>query len=293
MKKIYKVPQIKAKYDYEFPLEVISKNDFIEGPGNESKIKKSLAKRNLHYLLGDKRRKGLILKKINRLSFLEKFITNFLKDKYPDRKIINIFSYGSYLYGTENYLPEDIDLGAIVSGKEFDYVINDIKIPKNNKLYGEVETNKINFFIYGRKNLEKGHPEEDNFVEGVKHENAIKREITSSFYRNAVIKGWDFSKIENNQKNILVHAGTLLQSCYVRFYNKSYKNESEKKRLVKISNRLLEAALFLVVVKKIKIDLDALFYLPENVQKNKTSKQEVKSWCDNLFNLYLEISSNF
>ena len=147
----------------------------------------------------------------------------------------NILIYGSYIYGDFDYKPEDIDVGMIVKGSFFRYIIDQIKLPIFIRRQLILPVEKISIFIYGEENMARGIPIDDTVIAGVIHKKATLHELSVGYLRDIIIKGRDWNLIKNNERNILVTIGNEIQNCYIRLLNKGKKREKLSIRLKKIA----------------------------------------------------------
>lgn len=284
-----KIPLIKDDgYRFKFPLQVFAKKvDFF---GNVEKIKKILEGRNIFYSVFNEKRRKLLIVRINSLNYLVEFLLDRIKREMPRANIISIYAHGSYLYGDFNYPPDDIDIGSVVEGCAFKYIINGIKIPDflRRKLIAPV--GKISLFIYGAENMSKGIPIDDTVIGGVIHKETTLRELSKAYWRSVVIWGRDFQYIENNERNILVNIARDLTGCYTRLFNYNNGKEDNQTRFRKIANRLVEINLFLKLLDPtLRNNWEYLFKLPLRAVNGDITYAEIKRLCDSTLSLYKEI----
>jgi len=285
-----RIPQIKDEgYQFKFPLRVFSikKVNLFK---NVEKIKEILEGRNIFYSVFDGKRRKLLIKRIISLNYLLEFLLNRIKHEIPRANIVSVYAHGSYLYGDFNYPPDDIDIGAVVKGCAFKYIINGIKIPDflRQKLIASV--GKISLFIYGEENMSKGIPIDDTVIGGVIHKETTLRELSKAYWRSVVIWGRDFRYIKNNERNILTNIARDLNGCYIRLFNYGNGKEDDRTRFRKIANRLIEINLFLkLLYPTLKNNWEYLFKLPLRAFKGELSYAEIKKLCDSTFLLYKKI----
>lgn len=240
-----KLPLRDGEYYYTFPLSIFSKKN-IKITEKREDIKKRLQDRNIYYNIFDKETRNTLIERVFYLKKLINFIVDFIKKEEPSRKILSIYSYGSYFYRNNNFIPEDIDIGVVLEGNIFKYILDKVFIPYSIHKKINLPTKKIRFFFYGKDNMSFGSPINDTVIAGVVHKETIKRELAISYWRNIVIWGKDFKYLENNKKNISVVIARMMNGCYERFrlYGKNNK-EDKKTTLRKISVRLIEVNVFM------------------------------------------------
>jgi len=206
----------------------------------------------------------------------------------------NILIYGSYIYGDFDYKPEDIDVGMIVKGSFFRYIIDQIKLPIFIRRQLILPVEKISIFIYGEENMARGIPIDDTVIAGVIHKQATLHELSVGYLRDIIIKGRDWNLIKNNERNILVTIGNEIQNCYIRLLNKGKKREKLSIRLKKIACRMIEINLLLKYLNQnLKLDFDYLFRLPTKTIKREVGYGEIKNLCDITFLKYTTLLKDY
>lgn len=279
-------------YAFRFPLQVFS-SDVVNFFGDVKKIEESLKGRNIFYSIFDKKRRKLLIDRIDSLNFLPQFVLNYLKKEMPKVTPISIFIYGSYLYGDFEYLADDIDVGIVVKKCFFKYIIDEIRTP----FFLEQELTlpkKISLFIYGEDNMSKGIPIDDTIVAGLVHKETTLRELSVAYWRDIVIWGKDFNYIENNEKNILVTLARNIKGCYTRLWNFGNGKEDDNIRFKKISTRIIEVNAFLkFLFPELKIDFEYLFKLPSRAVQGDISYTEIRKLCDSTLSLYKQVIKKY
>jgi hypothetical protein len=213
-----------------------------------------------------------------------------MKHEMPKATVISIFAYGSYLYGDIDYIPDDIDIGVIVKGNAFKYLIDKITIPPYLRKKLIIPVKKISLFIYGADNMSEGIPIDDTIIAGITHRETTLRELSVAYWRDVVIWGKEFNYLENNKRNILVTLARMINGCYARLLNYGNKREDDITRFKRIATRLVEVNVFLkFFYPELKINLEHLLKLPSRAVSGDISYIEIRKLCDSTLFLYKQI----
>ncbi|MBU3954946.1 nucleotidyltransferase domain-containing protein, partial [bacterium] len=139
-----------------------------------------------------------------------------IKKELPNNKPVTFYCYGSYLYGKNKSDIDDIDVGIMVKGSAFKYIIDKITIPSELRKRLPVPVKKLSLFIYGEDNMTKGIPIKDTIRAGLTHKETVKRELSVAYWRNCVVWGKDFVRIKGNEFNALIVVGRMISGCRKR-----------------------------------------------------------------------------
>lgn len=276
-------------YEFNFPLEIF--NDHNIKVDDFEKINNILNGRNVYFsFLDNHNKKVIFINRLRSLILMRDFILNCAKKEMPNLDIVSLYVYGSYLYGDGDYYPDDIDIGVVVGGNAFKYVIDKIEIPVLVKNSASVYTNKLSLFFYGRDNMELGAPNNDTVVAGLVHKETTKRELSIAYWRNVVIWGKDFKYIPNNEKNALITLARMINGCRERLLKLSgdLKLKEDKETIMKkVINRLVEVNLFFNFFNpEIYINKKQLLSLPVRAAHNNLSFKEIKKLYKSTVDLY-------
>jgi len=275
-------------YDFEYPTIIFSENK-VKIFKEESLIKKTLRNRNIYYFVSSQERKNLIVRRIGSLKIIKNFINQQIIKTTLNTKIISIAACGSYIYASNRYIPNDIDILVFVEGNAF-HCDSKIPIPKflSKKLDVPIQYLSLNF--YGRDNIEKG------ILVGKKtshKDTEIKREASMGYRRSIVIQGKDFILHKNDLNNIYAAKTEMLVRCYLRLIGWGrYGKESKIKRINKLASRLYSLGIALNFFDhKKSINLRQLSLLPILAQNKKLNYDKIVQWYEiivkhyNLINL--------
>jgi len=257
-------------------------------------IKKAVKNRNIYYNIFDNKTKKLFIDRVNSLSNILNFLLDYIKQEIHSTQIVSIYVYGSYLYGNSDYIPNDIDIGVVVKGNIFKYIIDKIVLPSC--LYKKliVPTKNISLFVYGEDNMVRGIPINDTVFAGLIHKQTIKRELSIAYWRNIVIWGTDFKYINNNEKNTFVTLARMINGCRERLLRYGHNNREDERTLFrKVATRLVEANVFMEFFSPgLLINWNELLKFPLRVTRSSVYYEEIKKLYEVTVSTYSKIEKN-
>jgi len=278
-----KLPKIiTPDYCFNYPIKLISNHKI------KSFKSLNLLKQKPYFLNANQLRIDKIVQKINSAKIYLPWLLELIGQLAPNHKIITIFVYGSYIFGPNNYKPNDIDFGIIVSGGYFRYILSRKLPPFLNK---KIKTADI--FIYGLDNLEKGIPINDVVYGGVIHRQVIKHETAIAYWRNIVIYGYDFVKSNNLLYNTYTFIMVNLENVRERLarYGKC-DSEDDKKCLMRVANRLYELNIFLNIFNsKSAYNLEQINSWPISARKGYISFSQLLDIYNSTLKTYQQIGN--
>ena len=288
----------KGDYVYTFPQEVFSEEEIYDLK-DRGKNRARLENRNWYYERFSKKRQELLLDRIESLEPLIEYLRNYFREKYPGRKIVNISTYGSYLYGEEGYIPDDIDLSVVLEGVIFKYF--DMKEPEFNiKELAQnlgIPINKLGINVYGEDVMTKGKYVDDTVIATVTHEKCTFQLLSIAYYRDVVIYGKDYRLMPDNKNNLMITAGILASQVFDRCYPKTlYKTETESTRLKRIISRIVDINLMLATIDpeiEKQMDFSYLFSMAKEIMEGKIRAKDVEVESSRALKLYQDTVKMF
>lgn len=278
-----------SEYLYHYPLRVFSGKQVFQITAQYFSL---IKKRNPYYRNYLRDELATVQKRIISLHKALPCLIEIIKKKSSNRKILSIYCYGSFLYSNPNYIPDDIDIGVIVEGSYFSYFLDGISIPQTALKKTNIGVKKMQLFCYGFDNLCYGEPVEDTVKSSTIHTETVKRELSVAYWRNIVIYGMDFCKINNDKQNLYKTMNDNLKRVSFRIKNYGHTNESKQRCLEKIANRLYEATVFAkLIFPNQQVDTRELSGIPVLAQRGEWSKEEALNWYNKTILLYNSLSN--
>lgn len=220
-------------FNVKYPLNIL---DYSSGKVNlkERKKRKRIFRRNIYYYLYEEVRNPFMKKKLDEYLKKTNEVLEYINEKYPLLKPLNISLFGSALFLED---PSDFDFLAITQGNSF--LQEELRSNCKDKKKAGISIKGVNNFVYGlsQENSKNSRKRLDRIVD---------RTATALFRRNLPLWGYDFV---NNEKpfleNLLAQASDILDNTFHLYYSPYTEKITKNKRSRKILSRIYQATTYL------------------------------------------------